>query len=94
MSDEDKAELEQLLNNVVSIDDGRLKRLADRGHYNSLLEKFDILRIKFIYDDLKSKEEAIQFVTLCKYLLKFGHSESLRLNCHYMYKKYIQKQGL
>lgn len=93
MSDEDKVELEEILNNVTNIDDGRIKRLADKGHYGSLLERFDILRIKFIYDDLQ-KDEAIQFITLCKYFTKNGHSESLRLNCHYMCKKYIQKQGL
>jgi hypothetical protein len=93
VSDEEKNELEQLLNNVVSIDDGRLKRLADKGHYGSLLERFDILRIKFVYDDLQ-KEEAIQFITLCKYFIKNGHSESLRLSCSYMYEKYMRKQGL
>jgi hypothetical protein len=93
MSDEDKAELDQLLSNVVSIDEGRIKRLVDRGHYISLLERFDVLRIKFVYDDL-DREEAIKFITLCKYFIKNGHSESLRLSCTYMYKKYMKSQGL
>jgi hypothetical protein len=93
MSEEDKAELEIVLNNVISIDEGRIKRLADKGHYLSILEKFDILRIKFLYNDLQ-KEEAIQFVTLCKYFKKHGHSESLKLSCHYMYERYMKNQGL
>jgi hypothetical protein len=93
VSDEDKAELDQLLSNVVSIDEGRIKKLVDKGHYISLLERFDVLRIKFVYDDLQ-REEAINFITLCKYFIKHGHTESLRLSCSYMYKKYMQKQGL
>lgn len=93
MSEEEKKELDEILNNVTHIDEGRIQKMVERGHYFSLLERFDILRIKFMYDDLQ-KEEAIQFVTLCKYLIKNGHSESLRLSCSYMHKKYMQKQGL
>ena len=93
MSDEDQTELQDIISNITNIDEGRIKRLADKGHYFSLLEAFDILRIKFIYDDL-NKEEAIRFITLCKYFIKNAHSESLRLTCFYMHKKYMQKQGL
>jgi len=93
MSSDDEHELQEILSNITNIDEGRLKRLAEKGHYFSLLERFDVLRIKFVYDDL-NKEEAIKFITLCKYFIKNGHSESIRLSCHYMYKKYMQKQGL
>jgi hypothetical protein len=94
MSEDDKKEFDAIFSNIINIDQGRIKKLAEKGHYNSLLEKFDILRIKFVHDDLTDKEEAIKFVTLCKYFIKNGHSESLRLSCHYMYEKYMKKQGL
>jgi hypothetical protein len=93
MSDEIKDELQELINNVINIDEGRIKRLKERGHYLTLLEQFDVLRVKFIYDQL-TKEEARNFVTLCKYFKDNGHSESLKLTCHYLYKKYMERQGL
>jgi hypothetical protein len=80
-------------NNVVELDESRIKRLTTKGHYVSMLEQFDILRIKFLYDQLE-KEEAIKFITLCKYFMRYGHNESIRLNCHYIYKKYIEGQGI
>lgn len=93
MSDEINNELQEIIENVINIDEGRVKRLKERGHYFTLLEQFDVLRVKFIYDEL-DKDEARNFVTLCKYFKENGHSESLRLTCHYIYKKYIEKQGL
>jgi hypothetical protein len=98
MSDDiNDSELQQIVNdvitNVVSIDEGRIKRMEEKGHYYLLLERFDVLRIRFIYDSL-DKDEARDFVTLCKYFKKNGHSESLRLTCHYIFKKYMEKQGL
>jgi hypothetical protein len=93
MSDDIKNEIQDIIDNVINIDEGRVKRLKERGHYFTLLEQFDVLRIKFIYDQL-DKDEARNFVTLCKYFKDNGHSESLRLTCHYIHKKYIEKQGL
>lgn len=88
-----KDELQEIIDNVINIDEGRIKRLKERGHYLTLLEQFDVLRVKFIYDNL-TKEEARNFVTLCKYFKDNGHSESLKLTCHYIYKRYMEKQGL
>lgn len=93
MSDDLKDKLENITTNVINIDNGRIKRLKERGHYFSLLEEFDVLRIKFIYDNL-DENEARSFVTLCKYFKENGHSESLRLTCQYIYKRYMEKQGL
>lgn len=94
MSDNDKKELEELVDiNITSIDKGRIKKLKEKGHYFSMLERFDVLQVKFIYDTL-SKEEAIQFITYCKYFMENGHSEAFRLRCFYIHKKYMEKQGL
>lgn len=93
MSDDTKDEIQDIIDNVINIDEGRVKRLKERGHYYTLLEQFDVLRVKFIYDNL-SKDEARNFVTLCKYFKDNGHSESLRLTCQYIYKRYMEKQGL
>lgn len=79
--------------NIVDMDDLRVKRLTNRGHYISLLEQFDLLRVKFMYDQL-SKQEALRFVTLCKYFMEHGHSESLKLTCKYIYKRYMESYGL
>lgn len=86
-------ELQNIVDNVINIDEGRIKRLREHGHYFSLLEQFDVLRVRFIYDTL-DEDEARNFVTLCKYFKENGHSESLRLTCYYIYKRYIEKQGL
>lgn len=95
MSDDINDEIQKIIDNVVSIDEGRIKRMEEKGHYYLLLEKFDVLRVRFIYDaESLSKDEARDFVTLCKYFKKNGHSESLRLTCHYIYKRYMEKQGL
>lgn len=94
MSEDEKKELSKLLeDNVTSLDKGRINRLKRKGHYFSMLERFDVLNVKFIYDSL-NKEEAITFITYCKYFMANGHSESFRLRCFYIYKKYMEKQGL
>lgn len=86
-------ELQDIIDNVVNIDEARIQRLKERGHYFTLLEQFDVLRVKFIYDSL-DEDEARSFVTLCKYFKENGHSESLRLTCFYIFKRYMEKQGL
>ena len=93
MNDELEKDIQAILDNVTNIDEGRVRRLQKRGHYFTLLEQFDVLRVKFIYDNL-DKDEARKFVTLCKYFKINGHSESLRLTCHYIHKRYMDKQGL
>lgn len=58
-----------------------------------MLERFDILRIKFVYDKLAT-DEAKEFVLLIKYLKINGHNESIRLTCKYLYDKYIEGKGI
>jgi hypothetical protein len=81
------------LDNITSIDEARLRKLKHKGNYYTMLERFELLRIKFIYDTL-DKEEAVNFVTLLKYFKEFGHSESFRLSCFYLYKKYVKGKGI
>ena len=79
--------------NVTSLDKARIDRMQKHGHYYTMLEKFEILRLKFIYDTL-DKEEAIAFVTLCKYFRDHGTSETMRLSAHYIFEKYIKGKDL
>lgn len=79
------------ISNLVDITDARIKRLRERGHLVSMYEEFEILRIKFIYDDLKDRQDAIRFVTLLKYFMENGPSEAMRLNCKYMFDRYVKK---
>lgn len=92
MSDDPKKE--EIVNNVNHIDEARLKKMKTRGHMMSMLEEFEVLRIKFFYDRLTDKQEATRFVTLVKYFMENGPSEAMRLSCRLMYEKYIEKQGL
>lgn len=77
-------------NKVKNIDDARLKRLAKKGHYVSLIEEFELLRIKLSYDTL-DKKEAIRFITLTRFLMLNGHSESVRLTCKYLYERFSKE---
>ncbi len=90
MSDEVKNP-DELVNNVVDIVDAKVAKLKKHGHMMSMYEEFEILRIKFIYDDLKERQEAIRFVTLLKYFMENGPSEAMKLNCKYMYEKYVRR---
>lgn len=98
MSDTDNKNdnnVDEILTKISSIDDARLKRLHSKGQYFALLERFEVLRLKFVYEpESLTKDEAINFVTLCKYFIQNGHSEPMRLSAHYIYKKYIQGKGL
>lgn len=78
---------------VSNIDDAKVRKMHRRGNYMSMLESFDALRVKFMYDEL-SEEEARKFIVYIKYFLKNGHSEALRLQCYYLHKKFIQGQGI
>jgi hypothetical protein len=81
---------------TLSFDDKRVEKLAERGHYPSLLEEYEMLRLKFLHEDLDkiTKEEAIKLTTLTKYMMKYGHSEPYKLNCKYFYEKYIKPFNL
>lgn len=93
MAEDIKNPEDEIVSNVTHIDDAKVNKLVKRGHYFSILEAFDVLRIKFSYDTL-NQEEARQFMVYIKYLIKNGHSEALRLQCKYIHDKYIKSQGL
>jgi len=83
------------LENLTTLDAARIKRLKIKGNYYSLVDEFEQLRLKFNYEPSKmEKNEAIRFITLCKFFIESGHSESFKLHCKYIYEKYIGKFGL
>lgn len=88
--------MEQKKNKVLSIDNKRVERLAERGHYVSMMEEYEVLRLKFLHEDkgALSKQEAIRLSTLTKYMMKYGHSEPYKLSCKYFYEKYIKPFNL
>lgn len=88
MDNDDKKQGEKM-ENVANLDDARIRRLQFKGNYFGILEEFEKLRLKFFYDKL-DKEEAINFITYCKYVMENGHSETTRLSAYYLYKKYIE----
>ena len=75
---------------VTSIDSKRVDRLVDRGHYMSIVEEFEVLRLKLLYDDKLEKQEAIRLVTLCKYIMKYGHSEPFKMSAKYLYERFME----
>ncbi len=79
---------------VVHIDSARIKRLKKRANLIGLIEEFEMLRMKFFYDKLEDRREATRLVTLCKYFLENGPTESFRLSCKLFYDKYMKNQGL
>lgn len=89
----DKKEDMETLAQVTNIDEARIQRLGLKGNYVGILEAFEILRLKFVYDTL-TKEESINFITYCKYIMRNGHSEVVRLSAHYLYKKYIEGKDI
>lgn len=80
--------------NIVNIDEIKLKKLKLQGHLPSIIEEFDILRLKFIYKKNMTKEEAQKFVLLCKYLMEEAPTESMKLNCKFIYEKYMEPYNL
>lgn len=79
---------------ISDLDQKRIERLEKNGHYTSLLEQLDLLVSKLHYSSNMTKQEAIEFITLCKYFIKHGHIESLRIRCNYYLEKYIKGKGL
>lgn len=83
------------LTNLSEIDAARIKRLKVKGHYVTLIDEYEQLRLKFMYEpSAMRQQEAIRFVTLCKFFMENGHSDSFKLHCKYIYERYIGKFGL
>lgn len=79
---------------VVHIDTARINRIKKKANLMGLLEEFEMLRLKFFYDKLSDRREATRLVTLCKYFMDSGPTESFRLSCKLFYDKYMRNQGL
>lgn len=79
---------------ITFLDDKRVDHLTTKGHYLTMIEDFETLRLKLIYDDELSKKEAIRLVTLTKYFLRYGHSEAFKLSCKYLYERFMEPFGL
>jgi hypothetical protein len=94
MSDENKKDTVEDLSNVVSLDKAKIDRLKQRGHLGTMLEEFEILRLKLLYDQDMDKQEATRLVTLTKYFIEYGPTEAFRLSCKLMYEKYMKPFGL
>jgi hypothetical protein len=94
MGTKNKKETTEDLPNVVSIDKAKINRLKQRGHLGTMLEEFEILRLKLLYDQNMDKQEAMKLVTLTKYFIDNGPTEAFRLSCKLMYEKYMKPFGL
>jgi hypothetical protein len=80
--------------NIINIDTIKLKRLHEKGHLPTMVDQYQLLRTKFIYNKDMTKEEALQFVTLVKYFMHFSPSEALKIDAEYMFTNYIEPYGL
>jgi len=74
---------------VVHIDKARVKKLEKLGNYWKLFEEFDMLRLKLVYEEGMSNEDANRFVTLLRYMMKNGHSDSVKYMARKLYEKYV-----
>jgi len=81
-------------NKITHIDDMRIRKLREKGHIQSMIEEYEILRLKFLYEKSMTKQEAVRLVTLCKYFMDNGPSESFRYSCKLMYQKYMEGHKL
>jgi len=79
---------------VTHIDKKRINKLEEKAHYGRLLEEFEILRAKLIYDKKLTKQEAYRTVTLIKYFLKNPYNESHKIHVQFLYDKYIKEYEL
>lgn len=91
---ESNEEEQKPLENLTHIDEMRVRRLEENGHYYSILERFDLLCVKFYGGEVLDKEEARDFVLYTKYLLKNGHSDAMRERCRQINEKFIIPEGL
>lgn len=90
MSDENNKSNTEELSNVISIDRAKIERLKQYGHVGTMLEEFEILRLKLIYDQDMDRDEATKLVILTKYFMENGPTEAFRLSCKLMYEKYMK----
>lgn len=90
----DEPKKDETVATVNHIDEARIKKMKVKGHMMSMIEEFEVLKLKFFYDKLTDKAEATRFVTLVKYFMENGPTEPFRLSCRLMYEKYMEKQGL
>jgi transcriptional regulator len=81
-------------NNVTHLDKRRIEKLERNSSYFPLLEEFDTLRAKLIYNKRMSSDEAVRLVTLVKYFLKHAHNEAFRIHVEHIYDKYIKEYEL
>ncbi len=88
MSEEEKKEK----SNVVHIDKARIKSL-EKKNYWKLYEEFDMLRLKLIYENGLTQEDGTRFVTLLRFMMKNGHSESMKYMARKLYEKYVLGVG-
>ena len=79
---------------ISNIDEARVKRLTQKGHQSSMLEEYELLRLKIVYDKPMDKAEAIRFITLCRYFAKNGYSEAFRQSCSYLLDRYVNPYNL
>lgn len=82
------------LRSLSHLDDKRIEKLAYAGHYVSLLEEFEKLKLKFAYNKQMTKKEAARLVTLCKYFMRYAHNEPIQLSAQYFYERYIENYNL
>ena len=82
------------IKNIMHIDEARLRRMSKKGHTLSMLEEYEMLKLKFLYSKLDDRIEAMRLVTLCKYFMEKGPTELIRLSSSLFYDKYINGKGI
>ena len=89
----DKTEVEQpeVISNIVSLMDLRIQKLEENGDYHAILERFDLLSVRFFGGEILDQKEANEFVLYCKYLELNGHSEAMQVRCKQIIEKYLEK---
>lgn len=85
---------ESIDSNVINIDKFRVERLKQKGHLGTMLEEYEILKLKLLYDQDMNKQEATKLVTLTKYFIEHGPTEAYRLSCKLLYQKYMEPYNL
>lgn len=76
-------------NNVVQIDSKRIEKLKTKDYFK-ILDEAEVLRMKFQSGRIESHAEAYRFVTLCKYLMEFGNSESVKYGYKMIYHQFMR----
>jgi hypothetical protein len=80
--------------NLVSLDEAKMRRMKKHGNTYAMVEQFEILRLKLLYDKPMNPEEAHNLVLLTKYFIQNGPSEAFRLSCKLLYEKYMEPYNL